>query len=345
MANLFKEGLQVTELATTQKSAPNPDTDSGIFTRARTVLRSKVGNMGVFGALVLVMLVSALVSPQFLTMPNLLNVIQQIAIVGILALGMTFVIITSGIDLSVGATLALASVLSASMVNQFGIFAGILITVAVGALVGFINGSGVVLGGIPPFVMTLAVMAIVTGVAFIYSGGMPVAVKSSAFIQLGVGRLFGIPIPAICYVVLAIICSFILRRTVFGRSVYAVGSNVEAARLSGVSVGQTTILVYVIGSIMASIGGMLYTAQLASGSATAGGTISLDVIAAVVIGGTSLFGGIGIISGTFIGSAILGVLSNILNLAGVHTYVQEIAKGLIIIGAILIQLQLSKKAK
>ena len=301
--------------------------------------------MGVLGALVLVMLVSSFVSPRFMSVPNILNVMQQIAIVGVLALGMTFIIITAGIDLSVGATLALASVVSASMVNQHGVLAGIVITLALGAVVGLVNGVGVVWGGIPPFVMTLAMMAVVTGAAFIYSGGLPIAVDSDTFIQLGVGRSWGIPTPAIIFVVLAVICSFVLRRTVFGRSVYAVGSNVEAARLSGIPVGVTTVLVYVIGGVLAAVGGMLYAAQLAAGNATAGGTISLDVIAAVVIGGTSLFGGIGIISGTFMGSAILGALSNILNLAGVQTYVQEVAKGIIIIGAILVQLQVGKKAK
>lgn len=338
------ESKDMTETTAVQDRAPAEEA-TGLWTRVRSLASGRLGSAGVLGALVLVMIVSSFVSPRFMTTANLLNVMQQIAIVGVLALGMTFIIITAGIDLSVGATLALASVVSASMVTQYGMLTGILITLVLGAVIGLVNGLGVVWGGIPPFVMTLAMMAVVTGTAFIYSGGLPVAVRSPEFIQMGVGRLWGIPTPAIVFIVLAIICSFVLRRTVFGRSVYAVGSNVEAARLSGVPVGTTTVMVYVIGGVLAAVGGMLYTAQLAAGNATAGGTISLDVIAAVVIGGTSLFGGVGIISGTFIGSAILGVLSNILNLAGVQTYVQEVAKGLIIIGAILVQLQVGKRAK
>jgi len=288
-------------------------------------------------ALVAIMIVAAFVSDRFLTIVNLLNVAEQIAIVGVLGVGMTFVILTAGIDLSVGSIVALTAVVGAISVNAHGMAAAVAISLAVGAGVGVINGLGIVFGHIQPFIMTLATMAAASGFAFIVSGGLQIAIASTTFNQFGQSKVFGIPIPAVVFLVLALFAAGVLNRTVFGRSVFAVGSSAEAARLSGIPVKQTVFLVYVISGICGGLGGLLYAAELGTGTPNAGTGIELDAIAAVVIGGTSLFGGVGRISGTLIGAAILGVLADILNLVGVQTYVQDVVKGVIIVVAILLQ--------
>lgn len=300
-------------------------------------LRQLIQRGGVLGALVVIMIASALLSDRFLSLENLLNVGEQIAIVGVLALGMTYVILTAGIDLSVGSIVALTAVVSAIMVNGYGLLVGLVLALVVGASVGCVNGIGVVVGRIQPFIMTLATMAVASGTAFIISAGLPIAVRVPSLQNMGVGRVMGIPIPAIIFVLLAVTAAFVLTKTIFGRSIFAVGSNREAARLSGIPVGRVTFLVYVISGLFGAVGGVLYTAELGTGTPNAGTGIELDAIAATVIGGTSLFGGVGTISGTVIGAAILGVLANILNLMGVQTYVQDIVKGVIIVVAILLQ--------
>lgn len=288
-------------------------------------------------ALVVLMIVAAFVSDRFLTIVNLLNVAEQIAIVGVLGVGMTFVILTAGIDLSVGSIVALTAVVGAVSVNAHGIIMSVVISLLVGAGVGVVNGLGIVFGHIQPFIMTLATMAAASGFAFIVSGGLQIAISSDTFNSFGQNKVLGIPIPAVVFLILAVFAAGVLSRTVFGRSVYAVGSSAEAARLSGIPVRQTIFLVYVISGVCAALGGLLYAAELGTGTPNAGTGIELDAIAAVVIGGTSLFGGVGRISGTLIGAAILGVLADILNLVGVQTYVQDVVKGVIIVVAILLQ--------
>lgn len=288
-------------------------------------------------ALILLLLFSTLQSDRFLQVDNILNVLRQISIVGVLALGMTFVIITAGIDLSVGSMLSVVVVYTADTVQTRGFLAGVLMALGLGAGLGLINGIGVAVGRIQPFVMTVGMLAFAKGVALIFTEGQPVAITNDAFLAFGNGRTFGIPNPAVVFLILLAVCMFVLRGTVFGRSVYAVGSNEEAARLSGIPVRGIKCAVYMISGLMVGIAGVLYASQLGVGTPVAGDGKELDAIAATVVGGTSLFGGIGTAGGTFVGAAILGVLSNILNLSGVSPYAQYLFRGGLIVAAVLLQ--------
>lgn len=292
---------------------------------------------GVLLALIALIGLSTFISDQFLTIGNLLNVLRQIAIVGVLAIGMTFVITTAGIDLSVGSMLAVASVTTASAVGSFGPVGGIITAVLVGAGLGLVNGLGVTLGGVQPFVMTLGMLAFARGLAFVYTDGTPIPATDPAFLAIGNGRILGVPNPALIFLALVGVAYFVLRHTTFGRSVYAVGSNEEAARLSGIPVRRVKTLVYVISGMTAGVAGLLYASQLGTGTPIAGEAFELDAIGATVVGGTSLFGGQGTIIGSFLGAAIFGVLSNILNLTGVDPFVQRLFQGALIVFAVMIQ--------
>lgn len=288
-------------------------------------------------ALILLIIFSSLQSDRFLQVDNVLNVLRQISIVGVLALGMTFVIITAGIDLSVGSMLSVVVVYTADTVQTRGVFVGVIMALCLGSFFGLVNGLGVAIGRIQPFVMTLGMLAFAKGIALIFTEGQPVAITNDAFLAFGNGRTLGIPNPAIVFLVLLAVCMFVLRGTVFGRSVYAVGANEEAARLSGIPVRRVKCAVYVISGLMVGIAGILYASQLGVGTPVAGDGKELDAIAATVVGGTSLFGGVGTAGGTFVGAAILGVLSNILNLSGVSPYVQYLFRGGLIVAAVLLQ--------
>lgn len=316
-----------------QEDASDPAESPRTRPRFRNVLQQGSS----VAALAILIIVSAILSNRFLTLVNILNVAEQIAIVGVLAVGMTYVILTAGIDLSIGSIVALTAVVGAVSVNAYGLSTAVMISLVVGGLVGVVNGLGVIFGRIQPFIMTLATMAAASGMAFIVSGGLQISVSDVTFNAFGQGKWFGVPIPAVILVVVALFAAWVLNWTVFGRSVYAVGSSAEAARLSGIPVKRIVFLVYVISGICGGLGGLMYAAELGTGTPNAGTGIELDAIAAVVIGGTSLFGGVGRISGTVIGAAILGILADILNLLGVQTYVQSVLKGVIIVIAILLQ--------
>lgn len=288
-------------------------------------------------ALVMLVVVASFASDRFLTLANIFNVLRQIAIVGVLALGMTFVILTAGIDLSVGAILTVVVVYTADTVQLYGVVPGILVALAVGAFLGLVNGLGVTLGKVQPFIMTLGMLAMAKGFALLFTQGTPIAITNETFLALGNGRVLGIPNPVIVFLALLLVTWFVLRHTVFGRSVYAVGANEEAARLSGVPVTVVKTSVYVVSGLMAGVAGILYASQLGVGSPVAGDGYELDAIAATVVGGTSLFGGIGGVGGTFVGAALLGVLSNFLNLTGVSPYAQNVFRGALIVAAVLLQ--------
>lgn len=288
-------------------------------------------------ALVLLVIVATLASDRFLQVQNVLNVLRQISIVGVLALGMTFVIITAGIDLSVGAMMAVVVVYTADTVQTAGILPAVAVALAMGSFLGLINGLGVTLGKVQPFIMTLGMLAFAKGMALIFTQGQPIPITNTQFLQLGNGRTLGVPNPAIVFVALAVLCWLVLKHSVFGRSVYAVGSNEEAARLSGIPVQRVQCSVYVIAGLMSGIAGLLYASQLGVGTPVAGDGAELSAIAATVVGGTSLFGGIGTVGGTFIGAAILGVLSNVLNLVGVSPFAQNLFRGALIVAAVMLQ--------
>jgi ribose transport system permease protein len=272
---------------------------------------------GIGLALIVLILLASVMSPYFLQTGNLLNVARQVSIIGIVAVGMTFVILTGGIDLSVGSILGLVAVVSA---------------------LGLANGLGITIGGIPPFIMTLGMLVMARGAALTYAEGQPVSLGDAKerFSWLGRGDIAGIPVPVFIFAIVAVVGIVVLRFTTFGRYIYAIGSNREAARLAGVKVRAYTAFVYVISGFLAGLTALIWISRLTVGEPTAGTGIELDAIAVVVIGGTSLFGGEGGIGGTVIGAMIVGVLANVLNLLGVSPFTQQIVTGALIVLAVLL---------
>jgi ribose transport system permease protein len=286
-------------------------------------------------------------SPFFFSAENLLNVTLQASITAIIAAGMTFVILTAGIDLSVGSLVAFAGVLTTSMLKinlplylvfPIAILGGILF----GVVSGGIAGIFVTKFNITPFIVTLALMTIWRGASFVYTGGRPIWELPDSFSFLGAGRILGIPFPTIIMVIVFVISHIVLTKTKFGRYVYAVGGNLEAARLAGINTNFILTAVYVISGVLSAISGILLASRVNSGQPNAGLMYELDVIAAVVVGGTSLFGGRGTIIGTFIGAMLIAVLKNGLNLLNVGSYIQQIVVGVVILLAVLLD-QLRQK--
>lgn len=290
-------------------------------------------------------LLMTIASGKFLEPDNLINIVRQVSINGILAVGMTFVILTSGIDLSVGAVMALSSTIMAGAMINFGIpfYIAALIGILVGAFCGLINGTLVAYAKIPAIIVTLAMMEIPRGLALIYTGGYPLSGLPTEFSFIGRGYLFNlIPMPVVIMLIIYGAAYIILSHLPMGRYIYAIGGNEEAVRLSGIKVKKYKIIAYLTSGLTAAIAGMVLTSRLMSGQPNAGVGFELDAIAAVVLGGTDIAGGRGTILGTFLGVLIMGVLSNGLNLMGVSPYVQRVLKGLIIILAIYFS---SKKKK
>ena len=292
---------------------------------------------GVLVVFVLLFAVSCMLSDRFLQTSNLFNILRQISMFGILSVGMTFVIVSGGIDLSVGSIIALVCVITANMVNDHGIIPAILVALLVGALVGLINGVGIAYGKLQPFIMTLGTMYMASGAASIYTNGTPISIKGN-FSKIGNSMLFNtIPLPAIYFIVILIAAYLVMRNTRFGRHVYSIGSNKEATRLSGVDVKKVTLSVYILSGVLAAVTGIIFAAQMASGSPVAGEGYEMNAITAAVVGGTSMSGGKGNLLGTFLGAVIMGILSNIMNLCGVSSYWQTVLTGLILVVAILVR--------
>ena len=291
--------------------------------------------------LLVLFVISSLISDAFLTAKNLFNVMRQISINGIISVGMTFVILTAGIDLSVGAMLAMTGCLCAGLLKfaGLGFLPIVLIGLGLGLLMGTTNGIIITKGKIQPFIVTLATMTSIRGLAFLYSKGRPIVLGTNApraLTFIGEGYIGPVPVPVVIFLVVIGISSFILRRTVLGRYVYAIGGNEEASRLSGINVDLYKVVVYAMSGLLTAVASIIAIARLGVGNADLGLGYELNAIAAVVIGGTSLAGGIGTVEGTFIGAIILGILNNILNLMGVGSFFQQILKGVIIIVAVLL---------
>lgn len=292
---------------------------------------------GVLVVFVLLFAVSCMLSDRFLQTSNLFNILRQISMFGILSVGMTFVIVSGGIDLSVGSIIALVCVITANMVNDHGIIPAILVALLVGALVGLINGVGIAYGKLQPFIMTLGTMYMASGAASIYTNGTPISIKGN-FSKIGNSMLFNtIPLPAIYFIVILIAAYLVMRNSRFGRHVYSIGSNKEATRLAGVDVKKVTLSVYILSGVLAAVTGIIFAAQMASGSPVAGEGYEMNAITAAVVGGTSMSGGKGNLLGTFLGAVIMGILSNIMNLCGVSSYWQTVLTGLILVVAILVR--------
>jgi inositol transport system permease protein len=291
----------------------------------------------------------AALEPNFLHPLNLMNVLRQVSISGLIAIGMTFVILTAGIDLSVGSLLALCGMIAAvvakggaantlaleSSANAgYGWFAALLAAIATGMLCGFIQGSVITRLKVPPFVVTLGGLTIFRGLTLTISSGGPISGFTPDMRWWGTGLVGPVPVPVIIFLGAALLCHLVLRYTRYGRSVYAVGGNAEAARLSGLRVDRILVSVYVIVGFFAGLAAFVLAARLNSAEAVAGIGYELTVISAVVIGGTSLFGGVGSVGGTVVGAALIGVLVNGLVLNNVSSYTQQIVIGLILILAV-----------
>ena len=299
---------------------------------------------GSFGVLLVLVIAMSLGTRSFLTVPNLINVARQVSINTIIAVGMTFIIITAGIDLSVGSLVALTScvamiIIEATGYSWLGICAGILL----GGIAGAFNGVFVAAAGIPPFIVTLAGLTIYRGIALIITGGTPIIRFEGGFRTLGQGVLLGIPVPVIIMAVVVILMHFLLTRSAFGAHVYSVGGNEEASRLSGIKVGKVKFLVYVMGGMLTALAGMVLMGRLSSAQPNTGEGFELDAIAAVILGGTSLMGGRGTIWGTLVGALIIGILNNGFNLMAVDAHFQLVAKGVIILLAVLLDRYLKRK--
>ncbi|WP_369908089.1 ABC transporter permease [Tropicimonas sp. IMCC34043] len=288
--------------------------------------------------LIVVSLLMGLASENFFSFDNIFNVLRQVSIVGILAVGMTFVILTGGIDLSVGAVMALSGTICAGLVVNMGMpgVVGLAGGVLVGIAFGMFNGAMVAWGRMPAIIVTLATMGIARGLGLIYSGGYPISGLPSWLSWFGIGRIGIVPVPVI-FMVLIYACAWVLlQRTPFGRHVYSIGGNETAARLSGVKTQRIKLAIYTISGLTSSLAAIVLTGRLMSGQPNAGVGFELDAIAAVVLGGTSIAGGRGLILGTLIGAVLLGILNNGLNLMGINPYLQDVIKGLIILLAIYI---------
>ncbi len=288
----------------------------------------------------LLCIVLAILKPTFSTTDNILNVLRQISINGVLAIGMTFVIISGGIDLSVGSIVALTGIVTAGLIrSDMNMASAIFLGVSCAVVFGALNGFFIAQWNLAPFIVTLATMTIARGLTFICSDGKPISSLPQSFLLIGKGNLMMgplvLPLPALILGVVFICCLFLLKYTSFGRYVYAVGGNEYAAVVSGINTKMVKIFVYTLCSFLAAIASIILTARIAVGLPQAGQGYELDAIAAVVIGGTSLAGGRGKLWGTIIGVLILGVLSNGLDLLNIGSFYQQIVKGVIILVAVL----------
>ncbi|PRX28892.1 ribose ABC transporter membrane protein [Orenia metallireducens] len=289
-------------------------------------------------------IVMSFLSEYFLTVHNLMNITRQVSINAVLAIGMTFVILTGGIDLSVGSVLALSSVITAGLMSSgMNIALVLIIGIGVGTLLGLLNGLLVAKGRMQSFIVTLGMMTIARGLTLIYSDGRPISGFDKSFRFLGAGHVLGIPVPVIIMFALLAVSYVILKKTPFGRYVYAIGGNEKATELSGINTDKIKIGVYAISGFLASISGIILASRLNSAQPIAGTGYELDAIAAVVLGGTSLAGGQGGIVGTIIGALIIGILNNGLNLLNVSSFYQLVAKGAVILIAIFLDTRSQKR--
>lgn len=292
--------------------------------------------MGIIIVVILLCGLFALLSSDFFTWDNLINVARQTSISAILAAGMTFVILTGGIDLSVGAIVALSGVCAVYFSLHMNPLVGIIIGILIGGIGGYINGLLTSVTKLPAIIVTLGSMTYLRGVAYVVTGGYPLMVTSSLFKGVGTGYLGPIPIPVIIMIAVFILAHIVLKYTVFGRNIYMIGGNEEAARLTGIKVTSRLTWVYTISGICSGVAGVILAARLFSGQPNAGMGYELDAIAAVVLGGTSLVGGVGKIVGSLFGALFMGILVNGLTLLDVPYYWQLIIKGIVIVLAIYV---------
>jgi len=300
---------------------------------------------GLLIAFAVICIILSLRSPAFLTAQNAINVLRQISINAILAIGVTYVILTGGIDLSLGSVVAVTGVLAATLAHPdaYPLIVPVAAGILGGVVIGVLNGLVITRFRVAPFIVTLGMMTMARGAALILSKGRPVSNLSPSFNFIGNGSLLGIPVPVLILAGVFVISHFVLRQTVFGRYVYAVGGNEEAARASGIGTHKIKIVCYSICAALAGLAGIVQASRITTGQPNAGVAYELDAIAAVVIGGTSLSGGLGWVTGTILGALLIGILNNGLDLLNVSSYYQQVIKGLIIIGAVVLDRKTTSK--
>jgi inositol transport system permease protein len=317
--------------------------------QAAQLLSSIFSKYGIFLIFAVMVLAASLLSPAFLSSTNLINVVRQMSVVGLIALGVTGIIVSAGIDLSSGSVVGLTAVVAASLTQSpdnssafypglhLPLFVPVAAACLVGALVGLINGTLVAKTRIPPFIATLGTFTAIRGAANLYTSGRPISDLTDDYDFIGQGDVFGVPVPIIILVVMAVVTHILYAHTKFGKYIYAIGGNEQAARVSGIDAERYKMLIYVYASFLAGLAGVVVSARIGSGQPGLGVGYELDAIAAAVIGGTSLSaGGIGTVAGTIVGALIIGVLNNTLDLMNVSAFWQQIVKGCIIVGAVIL---------
>lgn len=301
-------------------------------------------NMGILIGLVVLFLFLSVATDSFLSTKNMLQVLRQICINGLLAFGMTFVLIIGGIDLTVGSVVAISGVSVVMMLNSgVPLPVALIVALLLGAVVGLLNGGIIALTGMPPFIVTLSLQGTIRGIAYVITDGRSVSCDNAVFNAIGNGYLFGIPIPIYIVAFVMIVISILLYYTRFGRRMYAVGGNITAAGFSGIHVKKIMVQVYVLSGVLSALAGIILASRMYSGQPASGQAYESDAIAAAVLGGTSFNGGIGTVGGTLIGALVIGFLTNGLNLLHISSYVQMIIKGLVIIGAVGIDILKNRK--
>ncbi len=295
-------------------------------------------NIGLIAALLAIVAAGSALSPYFLTASNALTILTTASVIGVISVGMTFIILAGGIDLSVGAIVALAGVCATTATLQsLGWLAMVAVCIAVAAVVGLFNGVLIAYGRMVPFIATLAMLVAARGLAQHISGGVPQTVNDGTFNDIGSALVLGIPLPVWVFAAVVAVGWVVLNRTTFGRRTIAIGGNAEASRLAGINVARQTLVLYVVSGVCAGIASVLLTARLTSGSNDVGNLYELDAIAAVIIGGTRLSGGRGTLAGSIVGVLIFTLISNIFVLENLPSDIQSIAKGVIIVAAVLLQ--------
>jgi ribose transport system permease protein len=290
--------------------------------------------LGLLGLYLILVIALSILSPYFLSANNFLNILVAVATIGIMSVATTMVIVSGGIDLSIGSVVALSGVAAAQLSHFMPIPEAVLLSILAGVLVGYLNGLAITRLNINPLIATLGMLSIIRGFAFVFSGGLTQTILDEGFGFLGRGYVVGIPFQVIVMVVLFLLTAWIMRWTTFGRSIYAVGGNAQASRLAGIPVRRIQMIVYILSGLSAALGGVFLASQLGAGAPAAATGIELSVIAAVILGGSSLNGGKGTIWGTLLGVLILGTLNNGLTLLNISSYYQDVARGVVLLLAV-----------
>ncbi len=325
---------EVAQQPGTEQTGPQPKSEARrpVLRRGADYAQNLMQQIAPLLFLLLISVVLAVASENFLTLQNILTVLLQISVIGIIAVGQTMVMITRGIDLSVGGVVGLSGVCATLLIANLGLPVPLAMLAGVGAglLAGLVNGLLVTQVKIPPFIATLGTMSITRGTALVLTGGVAVYNLPDTFAWLGNARLLGVPAPVFVLVAVVVVMAVVLRKTTLGRQAFAIGSNEEAARMSGVGVSRQLVKVYAISGGLAGLGGVILASRIVTGQPTAGQMYELDAIAASVIGGTSLFGGVGTATGAVIGAGLMGLIRNGSNLLNVSAFWQQIVIGVII---------------